>query len=286
MNSDFFMKPKNDYVFKRIFGDERNKEILVAFLNSVLSERIADIKILNNELNKENVGDKKSILDIRCKTLDGTQIDVEIQVLRTLYMPERSLYYWSKMYIEQLKMSEKYGELKKTITINILDFDIIKSEKYHTMFKLKENEENTLLTDILEIHFLEMKKVKALEESDKLGQWLTFIKADSIEGVESMAKVNRDIDKAYDILTTMSCDDKTRMEYLAREMALHDEATRIDEAIKEGIKEGIEKGIEQGIEKSKKDMAIEMLKDGEEIEKIIKYTKLSKEQIDKLKNSL
>lgn len=105
-----------------------------------------------------------------------------------------------------------------------------------------------------------------------------------------MAKVNRDIDKAYDILTTMSYDDKTRMEYLAREMALHDEATRIDEAIKEGIKEGIEKGIEQGIEqgieKSKKDMAIEMLKDGEEIEKIIKYTKLSKEQIDKLKNSL
>ena len=50
-----------------------------------------------------------------------------------------------------------------------------------------------------------------------------------------MAKVNRDIDKAYDILTTMSCDEKTRMEYLSREMALHDEATRIDEAIKEGI---------------------------------------------------
>ena len=118
-------------------------------------------------------------------------------------------------------------------------------EKHHTIFKLKENEENILLTDILEMHFLEMKKVKTLQQNDKLGQWLTFIKADSVEGGESMAKVNRDIDKAYDILKTMSCDEKTRMEYLSREMALHDEATRIDEAIKEGIEQGSEQGKKQ-----------------------------------------
>lgn len=79
-------------------------------------------------------------------------------------------------------------------------------EKHHTIFKLKENEENILLTDILEMHFLEMKKVKTLQQNDKLGQWLTFIKVD--------------------------------------EMALHDEKARIDEVIKEVKK--IRKEFETG----------------------------------------
>ena len=206
----FFMKPKNDYVFKRIFGDERNKDILLSFLNSILIENVTDVTILNSELNKENTSDKKSILDIRAETSIGTKINIEIQVLRTLHMPERSLYYWSKMYIEQLNIGEKYSKLKKTITINVLDFDLIQSNKYHTMFKLKENEENTLLTDVLEVHFLELRKVNTI--NDKLAEWLTFIKADSMEEMKNMAEINRDIDKAYDILTTMSYDEKTRRE--------------------------------------------------------------------------
>ena len=69
MNKNFIMKPKNDYVFKKIFGDEKNKDILISFLESALNRKISDVRIQNGELAKENISDKKSILDIRA-TID------------------------------------------------------------------------------------------------------------------------------------------------------------------------------------------------------------------------
>jgi len=233
-SNNFILKPKNDYVFKKIFGDERNKDILIAFLKAVLKIDIEDVQILNSELPKENIADKKSILDIRATINNNVEIDIEIQVSRTIYMPQRSLYYWSKIYCEQLESGEKYSKLKKTICINILDFNTLDTNKYHSMFKLKENEENYVLTDLLEIHFLEMKKLDVYKENDDLSQWVSFIKADSKEVLEKMAKVNPNIDKAVNVLTTMSQDKKARAEYLSREMALHDEATKIEEAMEEG----------------------------------------------------
>lgn len=86
------MKPKNDYVFKRIFGDINNKDILIGFLEAVLKIKIQDVQILNSELIKENIADKKSILDIRATIDNGVNIDIEIQVARTIHMPQRSLY--------------------------------------------------------------------------------------------------------------------------------------------------------------------------------------------------
>lgn len=291
MNSDnFILKPKNDYVFKKIFGDERNKDILIAFLKSVLKIEIKDVQILNSELPKENIADKKSILDIRATIDNNVEIDVEIQVSRTIYMPQRSLYYWSKIYCEQLESGEKYGKLKKTICINILDFNTLNTKKYHSMFKLKENEENYILTDLLEIHFLEMKKLDKYTENDDLSQWVSFIKADSKEVLDKMAKVNPNIDKAINVLTTMSQDKKARAEYLSREMALHDEATKIEEAMEEGYEQGREEGREQGIkegeEQAKKETARNLLKLGVDIDIIVKSTNLSEEKINSIKNEI
>lgn len=74
VNEEFIMKPKNDYVFKKIFGDENNKDILKAFLGAVLDENIREVFILNSEITKENITDKKSILDIRATIDDGVQV--------------------------------------------------------------------------------------------------------------------------------------------------------------------------------------------------------------------
>lgn len=238
INEEFIMKPKNDYVFKRIFGDINNKDILIGFLEAVLKIRIQDVQILNSELIKENIADKKSILDIRATIDNGVNIDIEIQVARTIHMPQRSLYYWSKIYCEQLEVSERYSKLKKTICINILDFDTLDTEKYHSIFKIKEAEENYILTDLFEIHFLEMKKLKGYSKNDVLSQWINFIKADSKEMLEDMANVNKTIHKAVDILNTMCHDKQARADYLSREMALHDEATRMEEAMTEGAEKG------------------------------------------------
>ena len=297
-SNNFILKPKNDYVFKKIFGDERNKDILISFLKAVLKIDIEDVQILNSELPKENIADKKSILDIRATINNNVEVDIEIQVSRTIYMPQRSLYYWSKIYCEQLESGEKYNKLKKTICINILDFNTLGTNKYHSMFKLKENEENYVLTDLLEIHFLEMKKLDEYKENDDLSQWVSFIKADSKEVLEKMAKVNPNIDKAVNVLTTMSQDKKARAEYLSREMALHDEATKIEEAMEEGyeqgkeegreegIKEGIKEGREQGREEANIEAAKNLLQLGVDIDIIVKSTSLTKERVMELQKEI
>ncbi len=231
---EFLLKPKNDFVFKKIFGDAKNKDLLISLLNSILIDKVNDVTILNSELLKENVEDKKSVLDVRAVTDAGHHIDIEIQVLRTVSMPERSLYYWSKLYIEQITVGESYKKLKKTIAINIVDYDYLNVNKYHNIFHIMEDETKLKLTEVLEIHFIELSKLRNVNKMDKLSQWMNFIKGDSKEVILEMAKVNSDIEKAYDILRTMSQDREARALYLSREMALHDEATRREEALEEG----------------------------------------------------
>ena len=125
-DDNFIMSPKVDFVFKLIFGDEKNKEVLIAFLSAALrlsKEEFKDIELLNTELLKEFKEDKKGILDIRVKTKKGEHIDVEIQILPTEFMAERTLFYWCKMYLSQVNPGDIYGKLKKCITINIVNFE-------------------------------------------------------------------------------------------------------------------------------------------------------------------
>ncbi|MBU5591251.1 Rpn family recombination-promoting nuclease/putative transposase [Clostridium sp. MSJ-4] len=149
--------------------------------------------------------------------------------------------------------------LKKTITINILDFDCLNTDKYHSIFHLWEDEERFKLTDVMEIHFIELNKLNKINTSDNLSQWMNFIKGDSKEVVEKMAKVNPDIEKAFDILRTMSQDKETRALYLSREMALHDEATRLAEAIEEGLERGKTEGRAKGIIEGRTEILIKQL---------------------------
>ena len=149
----------------------------------------------------------------------------------------RSLYYWSKIYCEQLNIGDFYNRLKRTVCINIVDFKATESKNYHSIYKLKEVQENFELTNLMEIHFIEIPKINESNESDALYQWMNFINASSREEMEKMAIVNKDIDKALEILNVMSQSKEERAAYLSREMALHDEATRINEAIQEGIEQ-------------------------------------------------
>ena len=112
----FLMSRKNDYVFKRIFGDPRNKSILISFLNAVLVE---------------------------------TVVDVEIQVNYSVAMPKRTLYYWSKVYVEQLAMSSSFSKLMKTAAINIVDYRCFTNDKMHNCFILKERETDEIFTDLI-----------------------------------------------------------------------------------------------------------------------------------------
>lgn len=290
-NDDFIMSPKIDFAFKLIFGNENHKEVLRAFLSAALNmpeEEFYHINLLNTELLKEFREDKKGILDVRVETKNKEQIDIEIQILPTKFMAERTLFYWSKMYNGQVEPGYTYDKLKKCITINIVNFDVVPLEKIHTKFHILEDETHYKLTDVLEIHFLELSKVKELSDSkeEPIEQWLKFINADSREGMEMLAQQNENIKTAYEILERASRTKAARLAYEAREAEIMDQLTREKTAKEEGIEEGIQKGMQQGIQKGIQQEKIEIAKKLIgllEDEIIAEKTGLSTEEIRKLK---
>jgi predicted transposase/invertase (TIGR01784 family) len=281
----FIMSPKVDFAFQLIFGDEKNKDILIDFLSSVLDlpkSEFDSIEFINKELLREFEEDKKCILDVRVKTSDGKQVNIEIQLMQTRHMPERTLFYWSKMYTGQIKSGDKYKKLKKCITINIVNYEFIPIEKIHTKFHLLEDSKNYKLTDVIEVHFLELPKLRKLNEFEDNDaafiDWLEFINADTKGVMEVLAEKNENIDRAYKIIQAASLDEGKRLAYEARQMAIMDEATRIEEAKEEGKAEGKLEGKAEG----KLETAIEMLRLGADIKLVSKGTKIPIEELEKI----
>lgn len=187
------------------------------------------------------------------------------------------------MYIDQITTGDDYSKLNKTITINILDYNCISNERYHNSFHIREDKEYFKLTDVLEIHFVELKKEKNDYRNNKLAQWIEFLKADSEEVLKQMAETSEDLKKALNILLTMSQDKEMRASYLSREMALRDEISRIEENRKAGREEGRKEGREEGRE----EMSIEIAKNLLDVlddETIALKTGLKIERIRELRN--
>lgn len=285
VDDSFIMSPKVDFAFKLIFGDEKNKNVLVGFLSDVLKitkEEFEEITFLNTELLREFKEDRKGILDVRVQTKQGKQIDIEIQILPTKFMPERTLFYWSKMYNSQITAGDTYDKLKKCITINIVDFECVPVEKIHTKYHLTEDDTKYKLTDVLEIHFLELSKLRKLsleaDSDDSIVNWLKFIDSNSKEVMEMLAKKDENINSAYQILKKVSRNKEARMAYEARQAEIMDQMTR--------EKIAREEGIEQGIEQGKKQDVINFLKLGVSEDVVAQGTGLTIETVRKLKNGI
>ena len=234
------LNPINDFVFQKIFGTLENKDLLIALLNAILQlppdKLIEDLTVINSaHLDKDNFEDKTGILDVRAKTANGTIVNVEVQLKNQYNMERRTLFYWSRLFAEQLKKGHDYAELKKTITINILDFSYLPTNDYHNVYHLKEDKNGHLLTDILEIHFIELpkflKETKNIE--DILHRWLLFL-GNPNEGVlEMLEEKDSVIGKATKVLHFLSSDpDTVRMAEL-REKAIWDEVSNINGAVKQ-----------------------------------------------------
>ncbi len=181
-------------------------------------------------------------------------------------MIKRSLYYWSKLYSEQLNEGEDYSLLKRTICINILNFKYLKTRMFHSVYRMKEIHTNEELSDIEEIHFIEIPKLEdGSDEKDMLVAWIEFLKNPESEKVRSLEMSVDEIREAKDELIKMSNDDTQRELYEMRAKTLRDKIDALNEAEK-GIKKerrgqkGIEEGIKEGIEKGEKNKAIEIAK--------------------------
>ena len=284
------LDPKMDFVFKNIFGSEKNPKILISFLNATLKPKdlITKVEIKNTDINKEYIEDKFSRLDVKATTSNDEIINIEIQLKNEYNMIKRSLYYWSKLYSEQLNEGEDYNVLKRTICINILNFKYLKTRKYHSGYRLKEIYSNEELTNVAEIHFIEIPKLEeGTDEKDLLVAWIEFLKDPESEKVRSLEMSIEEIREAKDELIRMSNDDTQREIYEMRAKTLKDKISALNQAERKGIEKGIKKGIEKGMEKGKKEKAIEIAKSllniGLDVEMISSTTGLTIDEINSIK---
>lgn len=159
-------------------------------------------------------------------------------------MEKRTLFYWGKMYLENIKKGEDYTSLEKVITINILDFDYLKTESYQSSFHLWEDvEKDYMLTDMVEIHFLELpkfrcKKNKNYKDND-IERWLAFLENDIPETtLKELMELEPAIEKAEKRIEYLSSDKETMNTYWERERSLHERANMINSAKEKGREEG------------------------------------------------
>jgi predicted transposase/invertase (TIGR01784 family) len=228
------LRVKNDYIFQQIFSRNENKAFSIDFLNAVLNlqadRQLTDLKVLDNtRLQKEYPDDKLGILDIKARTNTGELVNIEIQLINRFNMDQRTLFYWAKLFAGQLKKGQPYRDLKKTITINILDFNFIQVENYHTVFHVCEDHHKSYqLTKMLEIHFVELPKFHKIEGNPRnhLDGWLFFIEESPREVLDMAMQANPTIRSAEELLHRLGSLDEVRRYYEAREKAIHDEISQ------------------------------------------------------------
>lgn len=282
------LNPKLDYVFKRIFGYVGNEEITENLLNSILENKISKIELDKNPiLEKDLLNDKIGILDIKAKADNNVNINIEMQIVDKKNIEKRLLYYWSKMYIQNIKEGEDYEKLEKTIVILFADYKLEKLKdikKYITQWNIREKENKcVVLTNVFEIYIIEIEKYKERAEQEELDTWVKFLKNPE---VITMNEKNKSVEKAKKILEEISSDERER--YLAelRQKYIMDQKAVADAGYDKGIEQGIKEGIKQGIEQGKKNKQLEIAKKLKEmnmsLSDIKKATGLTVEDIESL----
>lgn len=300
-----------DFAFKQLFGTNDSEDILIAFLNAMLQESlespIASLQLEDPHLHREHANDKLSILDTSATLDTGKKVNVEIQLNNNHDMMKPSLYYWGKLYTSQLQKGMPYSALRKTITINLLNFIMFLDHKeFHTTGTLWNTQQQKLLSDDIEIHIIEIPKLTTQWHEEKVNpwkdpfvRWLLLLSANEDEHLTKLLEdiaMNRDpiLQKAINKWERMSQDSSFRQAYDAREKVLMDEAAKFAHAETEGMKRGMEKGLakglEQGIEKGRKEGVqqgkIQMIKSmydlGIPLETIAKASKLSLHDVEQI----
>jgi predicted transposase/invertase (TIGR01784 family) len=280
------LDPLNDYLFLKVMGEKGDEVQLLGFLNAALgrtgNDRIVSVEIIENKsLTPDFLGDKGSVLDVRAKLRDGTRVNIEVQLCKRSNFEKRSLFYWSREYTRGIKKGGKHHALPTVICINIIGFEFLETENYHTIFHLREDSENHLvLTDVLEIHFISMVKWEKLQgkdtANDPLHRWLTYFDKNSPpELVEEVVNMDTAIRAANDRQVYVSGDEEAIRAYEMRELAEWDWNNSLEYARDEGIAEGMKEG--------KIEIARKLKAMGIPAEQINEATGLDLQTIEKLK---
>ena len=280
------VSPKVDIAFKKIFGVEENKDLLISLINSIVGEedQVSDVTLLNPYNPKNFKNDKLSVLDIKATNQDGTRFNIEIQISDEADYDKRALYYWAKLYTKQLQVAEDYSKLSKAIGIHILNLTSIPEvKKYHNVFTVTEQETGEPYFTDLELHTIELKKFSSNSDEElsdivfkvknALDMWLAFLTRNDLLITDKLPKELNDanLKKAINVLSVMNFTPAEREAYEDHLKFLRIEAN------------SLKKAEQKGMEKRTLDIAKNMLAKNSDIDFISDITGLSVDQIKSLR---
>ena len=253
MKDNIEVKKLNDYFIRYFFGLKGDEDLLLSFINAIMIDSnfatFVSVDILNPFNLTEKANNKESIVDLKAVTEDGIIVIIEIQTYSTKNFFERTLYYWSKNYSNVLKKGEEYPELKPVISINLID-DILfdkTDNRMHTCYLLKEKNTNKILTDHIQMHYVEIPKFDEnadMAESPpvakkELKNWILFLKSNKEEDMSQLLKEDTIFEKAINKYNYFTDNEELLNEYDRREAYLVYQASLMRGSKEEGIEQGI-----------------------------------------------
>lgn len=292
-----FLDPKNDVAFKRIFGSEKNKNILIHFINDILSlsgdNAVKDVEFLSTIMDAEIASKKQSIVDVLCRDGNNVQFIVEMQVAPSKGFEKRAQYYAAKAYSRQLNKGNnedgKYVNLKEVIFIAIADCVLFpEKESYksdHIILDKETNEHDLKDFSFTFIELPKFKKDKIELLENIIEKWCFFFKhADETSEDDLKQLIGSDlvIQQAYDALNQYNWSEKELIAYEQEIKRIRDNKAVLEYQLDKAEEKGKAAGIAAGIEQT----AIKMLEQNLDINLIESITGLSRDTIFKLKSKL
>ena len=287
----------SDIVFKAIFTKEENKDLLLSLLTAYLDispKSPEDITIMTTEKERDYPDDKLFRLDLQVKTAGNEHIDVEIQVRNEFDIIPRSLHYLARLYSSQIKRGDRYAASGKAITLNFLCYNLIETEEekneekpdttrsYIRHMTFHDRETKAEFTDLMEMVFVELKRMDHEDPKNLRDQWTRFFRAEDLEGLEELSHQNRIFEEAMKQMVHVSADEELRYAYVRRSMAELDEAAREAALVEDTAATYLAKGKEE----EKEAIARRMLAKGMSLPDIADITGLSVNAIQELQDTL
>ena len=238
----------NDAFAKKLFY---RKNIFIDFLNSILDRKgektIVDLDYNNGEILGLSSNDKSSRLDITCTLGSGERINLEIQVANEKAWIGRSLVYWSRLYTQNLKRGDKYRNIAAVICIHLLKFNLfdeVENPKPHSIAMLCNLEDGRPITDLIEFHFLELKKFskRRISSMSRAEKWLAYFSGKLTVEDERVMKKDKIFDEALNLRDEFVKDPDEYLAYLKREMEIMDYDNALYEAGLDGEARGEARG--------------------------------------------
>jgi predicted transposase/invertase (TIGR01784 family) len=277
-SKDRYINPFTDFGYKKLFGTEFNKELLIDFLNQVLGEReqIRDLTYLNTENQGKTETDRKAVFDLYCENQQGEKFIIEMQNVSQLYFKDRSLYYATFPLQEQAPKGRDWDYYLKAIyTIAILNFsfpDQSGQERYMREMQLLDKQTYEVFYDKLTFIYLEMPRFKKREEDlvTHFDKWLYVLK--------NLPKLQAKPQKLQEKVFEKLFNEAELAKLTAEEMRTYEESLKV---YRDNYSV-IETAKNEGRQEERVELARRLRQRGVDIEIIAETTGLTKEQIEKL----